>query len=256
MNLRSKVNKKNVFPLISTLIMLALPVQAEEDWWNSAKKLLSGDNDKMLGANLSNEQLTKGLKQALSVGTDTVVKNLQQPGAFNNDPQRHISLPASLNTVTRALSKIGMNNLPEELEAKLNQAAEQAIPAAGPILKKAISNLELADIKKIYRGGNDSATRYFEQSMSVPIGTAMLPVIKESLSGVGAYKLYENIMKKYRNLPFVPELDDTDNNMLLALVQQKAMSSIFNDLAKEETAIRTDPKKQITELLKQLFSKN
>ncbi|WDE07608.1 DUF4197 domain-containing protein [Thalassomonas viridans] len=252
----SRINKKNILALMSLLVVLVMPAQAEEDWWNSAKKLINGIKDQTIGANLSDEQISQGLKQALNVGTDTVVRELQQPGAFNNNPERHISLPSSLNTVTSALGKVGMGSLPKELEARLNQAAEQAIPGAGPILKNAIAKLQLEDIKKIYRGGSDSATRYLEESMAVPISTAMIPVIKQSLSGVGAFELYESIMSKYRNLPFVPELNDADANVILSLVQKKAIGSLFDNLAAEEIAIRTDPKKQSTELLKQLFSKS
>ena len=256
MKLVSRVNIKNTLVLLTVFLIIVTPVRAEEDWWNSAKKLLNGIKDTNAGTNLSDEQISQGLKQALTVGTDIVIKELQQPGAFNNNPERHISLPSSLKTVTSALSKVGMSSLPQELEARLNQAAEQSIPGAGPILKDAIAKLKLDDIKKIYRGGNDSATRYFEQSMSVPISNAMIPVIKQSLSGVGAFELYESIMNKYRSLPFVPELNDTDSNMILSLVQQKAIGSLFNNLAEEEIAIRSDPKKQSTDLLKQLFSKS
>lgn len=240
----------NILIIALCSIMIITPKNAQANWWEQVKKLLN-DNEQITQLALNDEQIAKALKQALSVGTESVIKTLQQNGAFANNPNLHIKLPSSLARVAKTLDKIGLGQWTNELEAKLNEAAEQAIPAAGPILLTAINNLTLKDIQAIYQGENDAATQYFKTQMSEPIAEALEPIIKESLDKVEALKLYDEIMSKYQSLPFVPDVSSN----LITLVKTEAMSGIFEYLAKEEAAIRNNPEKRTTELLKQVFSK-
>ncbi|ASP48467.1 DUF4197 domain-containing protein [Cognaticolwellia beringensis] len=243
-----KYAKFSVIALCS--ILLISPAIAQDSWWEKAKKLLSGE-DNVSQLVLSDEQIAKALKQALSVGSESVIKTLQQSGAFADNPNLHIDLPPALASAGKILDKIGMGQWTDELEAKLNEAAEQAIPAAGPIISNAINNLTLIDIQTIYNGENDAATQYFKSQMSGPIAQAMDPIIKQSLADVGALTLYDKIISKYQSLPFVPDISSD----LIELVKTQALSGIFEYLAKEEAAIRENPEKRTTELLKKVFSK-
>lgn len=235
---------------VSTILTMA-PLNAQANWWEQVKKLL-GDNEQIAQSALNDEQVAKALKQALSVGSESVINALQQNGAFTNNANLHINLPPSLARVGNVLDKIGLGQWTDDLETKLNQAAEQAIPAAGPILQTAINNLTLKDIQAIYLGKNDAATQYFKTQMSEPIAQALEPIIKQNLEKVEALKLYDNIMSKYQSLPFVPDV----SNNLIALVKDEAMAGMFAYLAKEEAAIRNNPEKRTTELLKQVFGKH
>jgi hypothetical protein len=146
---------------------------------------------------------------------------------------------------------VGKGHWITDLEAKLNQAAENAVPAAGPLLMDAIKNMDIKDIQGLYNGKSDSITSYFKQTMSGPIGDSLTPIIKQSLQSVGAASAYDKIMKQYNALPFVKKVDSD----ISGLVKSQALDGIFGRLAKEEAAIRKDPAKQTTDLLKQLFSK-
>lgn len=59
------------------------------------------------------------------------------------------------------------------------------------------------------------------------------------------------MMSKYQSLPFVTDVSSN----LIALVQTETVSGVFEYLAKEEAAIRENPEKRTTELLKQVFAK-
>ena len=238
------------FAIALCSILFISPATAQESWWEKAKKILSGENTVSQVA-LSDEQIAKALKQALSVGSESVIHTLQKSGAFADNPNLHIDLPPALASAGKILDKVGMGHWTDELEAKLNEAAEQAIPAAGPIISNAINNLTLVDIQSIYNGENDAATQYFKKKMSAPIANAMDPIIKQSLADVGALTLYDNIISKYQSLPFVPDISSD----LIELVKTQALSGIFEYLAKEEAAIRENPEKRTTELLKKVFSK-
>ncbi|MFT4929161.1 MAG: hypothetical protein ACI8WB_005291 [Phenylobacterium sp.] len=233
--------------VLSSMLLFTTPVMA--DWLDDAKSMLSGLFGDEQPAELTDDRVAQGLKEALSVGTQTVMDTLGKAGGFANNPDMKIGLPDSLKGVSGLLEKAGMGSWITDLEDKLNQAAEKAVPEAGPVLLKAIKNMDLKDIQGIYQGKDGAATEYFKSAMSGPIGDAMTPIIKESLADVGAMETYEKAMKYYQSIPMLPKVDGD----LLGWVKTKAMSGIFDQLATEEAAIRKDPAKQTTDLLKQLF---
>ncbi|HDJ28831.1 MAG TPA: DUF4197 domain-containing protein, partial [Proteobacteria bacterium] len=96
---------------------------------------------------------------------------------------------------------------------------------------------------------DDAATSYFKGKMSKPLAEEMRPIVNESLAQVGAIQSYDNMMGKYKSLPFVPDVkaDLTEH------VLDKGMDGIFYYIAKEEAAIRQNPVKRTTELLKRVF---
>jgi len=112
--------------------------------------------------------------------------------------------------------------------------------------------MSFEDVKKIYKGPEDAATQYFRRKMSPSLAKEMKPVVTNSLSEVGAVQAYDNVMKQYRSVPFVPDVKAN----LTDYVVEKGMDGIFYYMAKEEAAIRANPAKRTTELLKRVFGAN
>jgi len=216
-------------------------------WLDKLKDQLGGQDQQE--QTLDNEEVGSGLKEALRVGTETVVSNLGQPGGFNLDPAIHIPLPGQLQQVKKWLGKIGMDSMLTDLEDELNEAAEIATPKAKELFVQAINDMTLDDVMGIYKGPDDAATQYFKSKMSAPLAAAMKPVVDESLSNVGAVTTYDSAMASYNELPFAPQVDVD----LGDYVVEKGMDGIFYYLAKEEAAIRQDPVKRTTDLLKRVF---
>ncbi len=79
----------------------------------------------------------------------------------------------------------------------------------------------------------------------------MNPVVLDCMSEVGAIKSYDAAIKQYESLPFVP---DAKANMTEYVVE-KTMHGIFHYLAVEEAAIRQNPAKRTTDLLKKVFGR-
>ena len=198
---------------------------------------------------LSQDQIAAGLKEALRVGSSSVVGRLGRMDGFNKDGFAHILLPKNLAKVQTTLKKIGYGRYLDDLELKLNRAAEKATPRARQLFIDAIKQLSWADVKQIYKGPNDAATRYFEQKMTAPLKKSMYPVINTALAEVGAIRSYERTMNKYKSIPFVPDVraDLTDYTI------DKTLRAVFHYLAREEAAIRQDPAKRTTELLRKVF---
>lgn len=229
------------------------PALAQGGLFDKAKELLkSGDGETAGGLSstgLSAAEIGEGLREALKVGTERVVGQLGQADGFNADPDIHIPLPDSLQKVQKALQTVGMSDLADDLELRLNRAAEAATPQAKQIFWDAISDMSVQDAEGILNGPEDAATRYFQDKMNAPLSQAMRPVIDDSLAEVGAIAAYDNMMGEYRSLPLMPDAkaDLTD----YALGQ--ALDGIFTYVAREEAAIRSDPAKRTTEVLQKVF---
>jgi Protein of unknown function (DUF4197) len=198
---------------------------------------------------LSDQEIGDGLTEALRVGTERVVGQVSAADGYNLDPDIHIPLPGALRDVQKVLKSVGMADLADDLELRLNRAAETAAPEAKELFWQAIGEMKFEDVQAIYNGPNDAATRYFQDKMTPPLSVRMRPVVERSLADAGAVQSYDRMMKQYESIPLVPDAkaDLTD------YVVGEAMDGIFHYVAIEEAAIRNDPAARTTELLQKVF---
>lgn len=248
MKLTRRAVRFSPFLLLLTLLLISSDF-VYAGWLDDLKSKI-GSKDKK-EQSLGADEVGGGLKEALRVGTETVVGKLGATDGFNLDPAIHIPLPGQLDKVRSLLGKIGMDSYLEDLELGLNRAAEIATPKAKTLFIQAINDMTLDDVMAIYKGPDDSATQYFKSKMSAPLALEMAPVVDESLADVGAVKMYDDMMENYDSIPFAPEVEAD----LSEYVVQKGMDGIFHYLAIEEAAIRQDPAKRTTEILKRVFGK-
>lgn len=234
-------------PFALALVLIGASDSGSAQWLDKLKDALGGDDEKQ--QSLSNDDIGRGLKEALRVGTENVVGNLGQTDGFNLDPQIHIPLPRQFEQVKNVLGKVGMDSLLTDLELRLNRAAEIATPKAKGLFFGAINDMTLDDVMSIYNGPDDAATQYFKSKMSGPLAIEMKPVVDASLADAGAVKSYDAVMERYNAVPFVRKVDAD----LSDYVVQKGMDGIFYYLAMEEAAIREDPAKRTTDLLRRVF---
>ena len=198
---------------------------------------------------LSDQEIGDGLVEALRVGTERVVDQVSLADGYNLDPDIHIPLPGALDDVQKVLKSLGMSDLADDLELRLNRAAEAAAPEAKALFFDAIGEMSFEDVQQIYSGPDDAATRYFQDKMTPALAERMQPVVDRSLADVGAIQSYDTMMKQYESVPFVPDAKADLNDYVV----DKAMDGIFHYVAIEEAAIRNDPAARTTELLQQVF---
>jgi len=234
-----------------TASLLSIQVYAGDEWWKSITKQLE-TKDETIAGELSIGEMGDAFKQALQIGSENVVNQLGGVDGFNGDASIHIPLPDEMDMVRGMLDKVGMSAMVDDLELKLNRAAEAATPKAKALFVQSISEMTFDDVKTIYEGPQDSATQYFKSKMSQSLATEMEPIVKETLASVGAVQAYDSVMGKYQSMPFVPDVKAD----LTSHVVEKGMEGIFYYIAKEEAAIRQDPMKQTTELLQKVFGVN
>ncbi len=219
---------------------------AAQNWLKKLEETITGG---AAPSGLSLEEMSDGLLEALRVGTERVVAQVGAPDGYNLDPAIHIPLPGSLGKVQSVLKAVGMSHMADDLELRLNRAAEAAAPEAKELFWQAIGEMTFDDARKIYNGPDDAATRYFQGKMTPPLTERMTPVVDRSLADVGAIQSYDAMMKRYKAVPFVPDVKAD----LSGYAVEKAMDGLFHYVAKEEAAIRNDPAARTTELLKKVF---
>ena len=239
--------------ILAVGLCLASGASAQLELLDKAKEavggLTGGSSEGAAGSSLTSSEITSGLREALRVGTEKVVGQVGAVDGFNADPDIHIPLPGALQDVQSVLAKVGLGDLGEDLELKLNRAAEVAAPEAKELFFQSISEMTLEDVETIYNGPNDAATRYFQGKMTPPLAERMAPIVNDSLAEVGAIKSYDAMMAQYKEIPFVPDVKSD----LTEYVVEKGMDGIFHYVAKEEAAIRTNPAARTTELLEKVF---
>jgi hypothetical protein len=201
------------------------------------------------GGSLTNNDMIGGLKDALKVGTERTTGRLGKPDGYLKDKDVHIPLPGALGQVQQALKLAGASALMDDLETRMNRAAEAAAPKAAGIFGTAIGNMSIGDARSILNGPKDAATQYFKRETTKPLSEAMKPVVERSLSDVGAVNSLKSVGDKYRSLP----LGGAVNFDLTGYVLEQALAGLFFYLAKEEAAIRDNPAQRSTELLKKVF---
>lgn len=243
-----------LFPVVGGILLAAvvsIPSAVHGGWLEQGTSILKTIGGGGGSGALSTEDIASGLKEALRVGTENVTAQLGQTDGFAADSAIHIPLPGQLETVRSALAKVGMSRSLDDLELKLNRAAELATPKAKALFWDTISQMRFADVERIYKGPDDAATRYFQEKMTPDLSKEMEPIISQSLSQVGAVQTYDQIMGQYKSLPFVPDVKAD----LTAHVIDKGLDGIFYYVAKEEAAIRNDPVSRTTDILKKVFGK-
>jgi len=238
--------------VISPLLALLLTgsALASYDWLQKGRQLLGAETETQ-NQTLSGQEIGAGLKEALRVGAERVVDQVGAPDGFNSDPKIHIPLPDNLAKARAMVTAIGYGSMFDDLELKLNRAAEAAAPEARALFLNAIEALTLEDVQAIYNGPEDAATRYFRGKMHAPLSEKMQPIVDRSLAEVGALTSYDTAVGKYKTLPFVPDVKAD----LTEYVIDKGLDGIFYYLAREEAAIRQNPAKRTTELLQKVFAR-
>lgn len=202
------------------------------------------------GSALSTADIASGLRQALRQGAEAVTARLGRADGFNADPRVHIPLPDTLQRIQSGLKMAGMSGAADELELKLNRAAEAATPQARKIFADALERMTLDDARAILNGPQDSATQYFKRSMTPDLKTALRPVVDKTVAEAGAVKSFEALTASAKGLPMVGD----GRAMLTDHVLEYALSGIFGYLADEEAAIRSNPAKRTTDLLRKVFA--
>ena len=142
-----------------------------------------------------------------------------------------------------------MNSLVDDFIRTLNRSAEEAAAQASPVFRSAISRMTIQDGFDILRGEDNAATNYFRRTTTEEFHELFLPVVERALNNTAATRYWNDIVTQYNRIPFVQPVETN----LAQYTTTNATDGLFLLLEEEEKAIRQDPVKRTTDLLRRVF---
>jgi hypothetical protein len=198
---------------------------------------------------LSIAEIDAGLREALTVGTNLVANQLGQTNGYYGDPKIRIPLPQTYRTLQTNLAKVGASKPLDDLELRMNRAAESAVPEAQVLVLGAIRNMTITDALNILNGGDTAATDYLRSKTEPQLRAAFTPYAREALSKSGAFMAMENVASQYGAGGITSSLQAD----LTAHAVDYGLDGIFLYVAEEEKKIRENPLARSTDLLRRVF---
>ncbi len=205
----------------------------------------------IIEAPLSNADISKGLKEALNLGTGEAVDLLSAKDGYFKSAYK-ILLPEEARQVTDKLQVIpGFSNVENIVLERINRAAEDAATKAAPIFLDAIKGISINDALSILTGEQDAATDFLHAQTFDQLYNQFQPKLLESLEKFNAVSYWEDAVNAYNKIPLLadanPRLDD--------YVTQEALKGLFSLVEKKEAGIRSDVSQRVTPLLQRVFAK-
>lgn len=204
----------------------------------------------ILGGLLTQRDAARGVTEALGVAALRATEQLGRHNGFFADPAVHIPLPEQFAGVQRSLRPLGLSGPLDDLERSVNRAAEAAMPEAGRIFADVIRGLTISDAIAIVRGGEDAATRYLRANTEGRLTRLITPPMRRTLEASGAFRLMDMVAGQFslRSLSRSLRGDVTDFSV------RKALDGGFTYVAREERAIRRDPARRTSDILRRVFA--
>ena len=230
-----------------------------QDWVKDADNVLKSttgqDSTSVAASALSNDEITRGLKEALDVGVKKSIDMLGTENGFLNDPSVKIPLPDSMQKIEKVLRSAGQEQMADEFITSMNRAAEQAVPQVTGVFVDSISKMTLDDAQGILSGGDTAATDYFKKNTSDDLSKLITPYVNDAMGKTQVtqyYKAMADQVKKYDTFglmdSYLGSAADIDR-----YVTDKTMDGLFTKIAEQEKLIRQNPAARSTELLKDVF---
>lgn len=219
----------------------------------TAEEIAAGIEILNTASSLSQGEASLGIREALRVGTGAAVTQVGRTNGYLTDQAVRIPLPSTLQDVRGALSAVGFASVIDEVEVKMNRAAEQAAPAARDIFFSAITAMTIQDAVGIVRGGSNSATQYFQRTMTPRLVQAFTPPMEAQLQSTGAIAAFDSMVARLRTVPLAPQLAADAKTQLVSHGVREAVDGLFYYVGREELKIRANPAAYGSDLLIRVF---
>ena len=231
-----------IFCLISSHQLFA-QINLLKEVSEKANALVKGENP------LSEDQVKKGLVEALIKGSEKSVQYASKKDGFNLNKSIKIPFPEDAKKMKSTLVKMGFSDQVIKFEKSINNAAELASKEALPIFVNAVKSMTINDAFSILNGNDNSATVYLKDQTSSSLYTKFKPIISNAISKVDVTKYWSDLTSAYNKVPFVKPI----NTDLDDYITKGAMYGLFFLIEQEEKNIRNNPTARTTEILKKVF---
>lgn len=198
---------------------------------------------------LSQGDAGRGVREALGLAARNATSSLGRNNGFWGEPRVRIPLPGVLGQTQRSLSRMGMSGPLDNLQESLNHAAETTMPRAGQLFANAVRSITLTDALGIVRGGDDSATRYLRGRTEGSLTTLLRPPMTTALTQSGAFGLMRAALGQLG----MSSMSSDVRTQIINGATSKALDGCFLFISDEERAIRRDPVRRSTDILRRVF---
>ncbi len=210
----------------------------------------------VLGAGLTQSDAASGLKEALRLGAIAATGRLGKLDGFFGDGKIRIPLPGTLGKAQKSLKPLGLSGPLDDVELRMNRAAEQSMPAAKTLFVNAISGITLTDALSILRGNETAATDYLRGRTAPDLTKLLRPKMEGALQTTGAFTALDRASSSL-NLGGMSlggaNLGANVKGQVIDFAVTKALDGAFYYVGQEEAAIRKDPIKRSSAILKRVF---
>ncbi|MEM8633510.1 MAG: DUF4197 domain-containing protein [Pseudomonadota bacterium] len=198
---------------------------------------------------LTTAEVEAGLREALTIGTERVSTQLGATDGFFGDNEIRIPLPGRLGELQDQLGKVGLSAPLDDLQLRMNRAAEASMPEARRLVVSAVRSITLDDAISILNGGETAATDFLRGRTEASLTDAFRPYIDTSLADSGAFQSLDSVTSRYGLSAISNDLrgDLTDHAVGMGL------DGLFYYVAREEQRIRENPLARTTDLLRKVF---
>lgn len=215
------------------------------------------------GVPLTEDEVIRGLKEALSTGSRNSADRLALGNGYYGDPLIKILLPDEAKTIVDNISKIpGGEKLVEDVILRINRAAEDAAKEVAPIFVSAVTGMTIKDGFNILRGPDNAATTYLRNTTWDELYSLYKPKIRNStekdiVGDISTKDSWVALTGKWNSVAnsaagkiagFKPVNTDLDD-----FLTTKALQGMFTKVEAEELKIRKDISARTTPLLKRVF---
>lgn len=209
----------------------------------------SSTSGQILNGIISQSDADAGLREALIVGARAVSGQLSADNGYFGDDAIRIPLPGRLGDIQNQLSRLGMSGPLDDLQLRMNRAAENAAPKAVDLVVDAVQSLTIEDAMSLLNGGDTAATDLLRLKTEDQLTILLRPYVEDALNDAGALQLADSVVSKYR----LSQFDVNPREELVDHAVDEALDGLFFYLAKEEQGIRNNPVERTTDLLKRVF---
>lgn len=213
---------------------------------------------------LTSQQVAQGLKEALKIGAEKAVAQLNKQDGYYLDPLMKINLPPQTAEIIEYAKKVpGLDKMIEDVILQINRSAEDAAAKAKPIFVNAITSMSISDAWGILKGADTAATYYLKDKTFNPLVELYKPIMQGSLdkpivAGISANKTWDELTGKWNKfagsvagkLLGVSKVEVP----LDEYVATQALKGLFIKVEDQEKKIRTDISERTSDLLRKVFS--
>jgi hypothetical protein len=147
------------------------------------------------------------------------------------------------------LRPFGLSGPLDEMEIGLNRAAEAAMPEAKRLALDVAKSLTFGDALAIVRGGDTAATTFLRQRTEAGLATALRPRLSAALDQAGVFAALDRL----KDGAMVQSLAADARRDVTDFAVREALDGFYETLAEEEKAIRADPARRTTAILRRVF---